>query len=65
MFWKDQSHRAVSGPVAGLGMVLALLADGLVRWPGGMEEALPLNAVLAMGGAPFVVWLTWKKTWEA
>jgi iron complex transport system permease protein len=65
MFWKDRSHRAMNGPVAGLGMVLALLADGLVRWPGGMEEALPLNAVLAMGGAPFVVWLTWKKTWEA
>lgn len=65
MFWKDRSHRALGWPVAGMGMVVALLADGWVRWPGGMEEALPLNAVLAMGGAPLVVWLTWKKTWEA
>jgi iron complex transport system permease protein len=65
MIWKDRSHRGLGWPVAGMGMLLALIGDGLVRWPGGLEEALPLNAVLAMGGAPLVVWLTWKRTWEA
>jgi iron complex transport system permease protein len=65
MVWKDRAHGAGVWPVAGMGMLLALLADGGVRWTGGDQEALPLNAVLALGGAPMVVWVLWKRTWEA
>ena len=40
----------------------ALLADGVVRWTDSMAMHWPLNAVLAILGAPVVLAVLWKRT---
>ncbi|MDG1675276.1 MAG: iron ABC transporter permease [Flavobacteriales bacterium] len=62
-FHVQRSHRDAIVGVAAWGVVLALMADGVVRWTdadGGVHW--PLNAVLAMLGAPVVVSVLWKRT---
>ena len=61
-FHAPRSHRAAMLGIGVWGAVLALAADGLVRWTdanGGFHW--PLNAVLAMLGAPVVVMVLWKR----
>ena len=51
--------------IQGIGMwggLLALLADGVVRWTDSMAMHWPLNAVLAILGAPVVLAVLWKRT---
>ncbi len=51
--------------IQGIGMwggLLALLADGAVRWTDSMAMHWPLNAVLAILGAPVVLAVLWKRT---
>ena len=51
--------------IQGIGMwggLLALLADGVVRWTDSMSMHWPLNAVLAILGAPVVLAVLWKRT---
>jgi iron complex transport system permease protein len=62
-FHVERSHRDSVMGVAAWGVVLALMADGLVRWTdAGGGAHWPLNAVLAMLGAPVVVSVLWKRT---
>ena len=44
------------------GAVLALLADGVVRFTDSLAMHWPLNAVLAILGAPVVLAVLWKRT---
>ena len=51
--------------IQGIGMwggLLALLADGVVRWTDSLAMHWPLNAVLAILGAPVVLAVLWKRT---
>ena len=51
--------------IQGIGMwggLLALLADGVVRWTDSVAMHWPLNAVLAILGAPVVLAVLWKRT---
>ncbi len=53
--------------IQGIGMwggLLALLADGVVRWTDSMAMHWPLNAVLAILGAPVVLAVLWKRTYD-
>ena len=61
-FSKARSHRAMMGGVAMWGAVLALLSDGVVRVTDAGGAHWPLNAVLALFGAPVVVAVLWKRT---
>ncbi len=61
-FSKARSHRAMMGGVAMWGAVLALLSDGVVRVTDAGGSHWPLNAVLALFGAPVVVAVLWKRT---
>ncbi|MEY3010046.1 MAG: hypothetical protein RLZZ314_688 [Bacteroidota bacterium] len=62
-FHAPRAHRVMASGVAGWGIVLGLVSDGLVRWS---EAAAwshwPLNAVLAMMGAPVVIAVIWKRS---
>ena len=62
-FHQSRSHRDSMLGVGAWGGILALAADGLVRYTdahAGMHW--PLNAILAMLGAPVVVLVLWKRT---
>ena len=61
-FSMARSHRAMMGGVAMWGAVLALLSDGVVRATDAGAAHWPLNAVLALFGAPVVVVVLWKRT---
>ena len=61
-FSTARSHRAMMGGVAMWGAVLALLSDGVVRVTDAGGAHWPLNAVLALFGAPVVVAVLWKRT---
>lgn len=62
-FHEARSHRSSIGGVAAWGVLLALAADGLVRWTDSVGGGhWPLNAVLAMFGAPVVISVLWKRT---
>ena len=61
-FSKARGHRAMMGGVAMWGAVLALLSDGVVRVTDAWGAHWPLNAVLALFGAPVVVAVLWKRT---
>jgi iron complex transport system permease protein len=60
MFQKGRSHRAMIPVVMIAGAILALLADGVVRWSGG---SWPLNAVLSILAGPLLVYVLLRKTW--
>ena len=61
-FSKARGHRAMMAGVAMWGAVLALLSDGVVRVTDAGGAHWPLNAVLALFGAPVVVAVLWKRT---
>lgn len=61
-FSKARSHRAMMGGVAMWGGILGLLADGVVRVTDAVASHWPLNAVLALFGAPVVLAVLWKRT---
>ncbi|MGB1636929.1 MAG: FecCD family ABC transporter permease [Flavobacteriales bacterium] len=62
-FHEPRGHRASMAGVAAWGVILALASDGLVRWTdAGAGMHWPLNAVLAMLGAPVVLSVLWKRT---
>ena len=62
-FHPERSHRQSILGVAAWGCVLAMIADGVVRWTDASGVwHWPLNAVLAMLGAPVVVSVLWKRT---
>lgn len=59
------AERGHSDAIQGIGMwggLLALLADGVVRWTDSVAMHWPLNAVLAILGAPVVLAVLWKRT---
>ena len=53
-FLKSSRHRDVALATALMGASLAVMADLLARLPGS-ERILPLNAVMALLGAPVVL----------
>jgi iron complex transport system permease protein len=59
------SHRSAVPRVAAMGAVLALLADFFVRAPWSADGGWPLNAVLSLLGAPVVMVVVLRKSWEA
>jgi iron complex transport system permease protein len=63
-FHRARSHRDMMWGVLAWGMLLAMGADLIVRGAEATELVmrLPLNAVLAMIGAPVVVAVLWKRT---
>jgi iron complex transport system permease protein len=52
--FKTADHRFLLPTCALLGSVLAMLADIIAQWPGN-DATLPLNAVMALFGAPLVL----------
>jgi iron complex transport system permease protein len=63
-FHRSRSHRNMMWGILAWGMLLAMGADLLVRGAEATELVMrmPLNAVLAMLGAPVVVAVLWKRT---
>ena len=58
--FRTQDHRVLVPVVAFLGSWLALVADSLAQVPGS-QTVLPLNAVMALLGAPVLIWLMLKQ----
>ncbi len=56
-----QDHRILVPVVALLGAMLALVANSIAQIPGS-QIVLPLNAVMALLGAPILIWLILKQT---
>ncbi|NEQ52893.1 MAG: iron ABC transporter permease [Leptolyngbya sp. SIO3F4] len=55
-----QDHRLLIPVVAMLGAILALVANSIAQVPGS-QTVLPLNAVMALLGAPVLIWLMIKQ----
>ncbi|ESA35676.1 iron abc transporter [Leptolyngbya sp. Heron Island J] len=58
--FRTQDHRILVPVVAFLGGWLALVADSIAQVPGN-QTVLPLNAVMALLGAPVLIWLMLKQ----
>lgn len=56
-----QDHRILVPVVALLGAMLALVANSIAQVPGS-QTILPLNAVMALLGAPVIIWLMLKRS---
>ncbi|MFG6101039.1 iron ABC transporter permease [Leptothoe sp. EHU-05/26/07-4] len=56
---RTQDHRVLVPAVALLGALLALVANSIAQVPGN-QTVLPLNAVMALLGAPVLIWLMLK-----
>ena len=61
-FHPKRGHLASIQGVGAWGALLALAADGVVRFTDSMSMHWPLNAVLAIMGAPVVLAVLWKRT---
>ncbi|MDA0303206.1 MAG: iron ABC transporter permease [Bacteroidetes bacterium] len=61
----ERSHRLMIPLTILTGAFMALLADWGVRAPGLDGGGWPLNAVLSLLGGPMVVWVLFRKTWNA
>ncbi len=64
MISKERSHKQTLPLVLLTGACIALFADLLVRAPWSEDSGFPLNAVLALFGAPIVIAVIWKRTHE-
>ncbi|MEM8612951.1 MAG: iron ABC transporter permease [Cyanobacteria bacterium P01_H01_bin.105] len=58
--FRTQDHRVLVPVVALLGAMLALVANSIAQVPGS-QTVLPLNAVMALLGAPVLIWLMLKQ----
>ncbi|MEA5466249.1 iron ABC transporter permease [Leptothoe sp. PORK10 BA2] len=58
--FRTQDHRLLVPVVVLLGAILALAANSIAQMPGS-QTVLPLNAVLALLGAPVLIWLMLKQ----
>ena len=58
--FRTQDHRLLVPVVALLGALLALVANSIAQVPGS-QTVLPLNAVMALLGAPVLIWLMLKQ----
>lgn len=58
--FRTVDHRILVPAVALLGAILALIADAISQLPGS-QSVLPLNAVMAVLGAPILIWLMLKR----
>ncbi|MBE9069867.1 iron ABC transporter permease [Leptolyngbya cf. ectocarpi LEGE 11479] len=58
--FRTQDHRLLVPAVALLGAMLALVANSIAQVPGS-QTILPLNAVMALLGAPVLIWLMLKQ----
>lgn len=65
MVLRNRSHRVALPNVAAAGAALALAADLLVRAPWAESGGWPLNAVLSLFGAPVVVAVLFRNSWNA
>ena len=61
-FHHKRGHMDAIQGIGAWGALLALLADGVVRWTDSLAMHWPLNAVLAILGAPVVLAVLWKRT---
>ena len=61
-FHPKRGHMDAIQGIGVWGALLALLADGVVRWTDSLAMHWPLNAVLAILGAPVVLAVLWKRT---
>jgi len=64
MLLPDRSHRRMFPAVAAAGAALALGADLFVRAPWSATGGWPLNAVLSFFGAPVVVAVLFRNSWN-
>ena len=64
MISSERSHKYSLPLVLLSGACIALVADLFVRAPWSESSGLPLNAVLALFGAPIVIAVIWKRTHE-
>lgn len=62
--FRTQDHRLLVPVVVLLGSILALLANSIAQVPGS-QTVLPLNAVMALLGAPVLIWLMLKQGRQA
>jgi iron complex transport system permease protein len=60
VLFNTSTHRALLPASMLLGGIVALCADLIARSPGN-EVVLPLNAVMALLGAPVVVWVILRR----
>ncbi|MEM9976121.1 MAG: iron ABC transporter permease [Cyanobacteria bacterium P01_D01_bin.2] len=58
--FRTQDHRLLVPIVTLLGALLALVANSIAQVPGS-QTVLPLNAVMALLGAPVLIWLMLKQ----
>lgn len=58
--FRTQDHRLLVPVVTLLGAILALVANSIAQVPGS-QTVLPLNAVMALLGAPVLIWLMLKQ----
>ena len=58
--FNTSDHRILVPATALIGAMLALFADLIARLPGS-QQALPLNAVTALIGAPIVTWIILRR----
>jgi iron complex transport system permease protein len=61
-FHPKRGHLDSIRGIGAWGALLALLADGVVRFTDSWALHWPLNAVLAILGAPVVLAVLWKRT---
>ncbi|MDE0872097.1 MAG: iron ABC transporter permease [Flavobacteriales bacterium] len=61
----ERSHKRLIPLTIVAGSLLALVADWGVRGPGLDGGGWPLNAVLSLLGGPLVIWVLFRKTWNA
>lgn len=64
MLLRNRTHRITLPAVAAAGAALALAADVFVRAPWSSSGGWPLNAVLSLFGAPVVIAVLFRTSWN-